>query len=235
MEEEIPKNKKEENKEDDLKEVNMESKPEITLPPILIKRETKGDETNSIYIETDKLKLMCTIKGPYYSNARSTDEEDMEISVNITVPEYNTDEELDFEKASKQMEIILAKHFLINKYPRTQLDISIAVYEFKCNFIPYSYMAVSLCASDAGIEQKGLLSCCEISADESGNIKLMEGNTLLEEHKDLTTFIIGCNISQNDMFLFQQHGHCNKDVLKKAIATSMKICEAYNEFLINKV
>ena len=209
---------------------------EINLSPLLISKNIKPNCRYSIYIETPKLKLLCYLNGPYYStNANFTDGK-MSINLKIKIPSYinNSFLKRDIQITETKLKNILLKHLLITKYPRTKLDIIIEIYEINCDYFPFALMATSICCSYAGIEQRGILSSCTLLLDKNNEI-IVEPNLDQIYNEDYTKFNITYNIPLQETISFFQDGFCNDDILKKIIATSMKICDAYNKFILNKI
>ena len=211
------------------------NKETISLSPLLIQKDIKANCTNSVYIETPSLKLLVALNGPYYSPSKSSnvDESRMDININIKVPSYCNYSQTQCAYNESQLEDILTKHLLIEKYPRTRLDIVIEVFEFKADYFPYAVMGTSLCACYANIEQKGILTCCKVVIDKNG--KIIADPTIEKERGCETKFVIGSNISMKENFMFMQDGVCGQDVMKKAIASAIKICEVYQNYIMSKL
>ena len=206
---------------------------EINLSPLLISKNIKPNCRYSIYIETPKLKLLCYLNGPYYStNANFTDGK-MSINLKIKIPSYinNSFLKRDIQITETKLKNILLKHLLITKYPRTKLDIIIEIYEINCDYFPFALMATSICCNYAGIEQRDILSSCTLLLDKNNEI-IVEPNLDQIYNEDYTKFNITYNIPLQETISFFQDGFCNDDILKKIIATSMKICDAYNKFIL---
>ena len=209
---------------------------EINLSPLLISKNIKPNCTYSIYLETPRLKLLCYLNGPYYStNANFTDGK-MSINLKIKIPSYinNSFLKRDIQITETKLKNILLKHLLITKYPRTKLDIIIEIYEINCDYFPFALMATSICCNYAGIEQRGILSSCTLLLDKNNEI-IVEPNLDQIYNEDYTKFNITYNIPLQETISFFQDGFCNDDILKKIIATSMKICDAYNKFILKLI
>ena len=209
---------------------------EITLSPLLISKNIKPNCTYSIYLETPKLKLLCYLNGPYYSTNMNFTENKMSLNIKIKIPSYINDFRLkrDIQITENKIKNILIKHLLIEKFPRTKLDIIIEIYEINCDYFPYALMATSICCNYANIEQRGILSSCTLMLDNKGNI--INEPELSQIYNDkLTKFTIAYNIPLQETIAFFQDGYCEDETLKKIIATSMKICDAYNSFLLHKI
>ncbi len=209
---------------------------EINLSPLLISKNIKPNCTYSIYIETPKLKLLCYLNGPYYSTNTNITDGKMSINMKIKIPSYIDSPLLkrDIQITETKIKNILLKHLLITKYPRTKLDIIIEIYEINCDYFPYALMATSICCSYAGIEQRGILSSCTLILDENKNI-ISEPDLNQIYNDNVTKFTIAYNIPLQETIAFFQDGFCDDETLKKIIATSMKICDAYNGFILNKI
>ena len=209
---------------------------EITLSPLLISKNIKPNCSYSIYLETPKLKLLCYLNGPYYSTTMNFTENKMSINLKIKIPLYINNSLLkrDIQITEDKLKDILMKHLLIEKYPRTKLDIIIEIYEINCDYIPYALMATSICCNFANIEQRGILSSCTLILDENKNI-IAEPDLNQIYNDKLTKFTITYNIPLQETIAFFQDRYCEDEILKKVIATSMKICETYNNFILNKI
>ena len=209
---------------------------EITLNPLLIYKNIRPYCTYSIYLETPKLKLLCYLNGPYYSTNMNFTENKMSINLKIKLPSYinNTFLKRDIQITEDKITKILMKHLLVEKFPRTKLDIIIEIYEINCDFFPYALMAASICCNYANIEQRGILSSCTLILDENKNI-ISEPDLNQIYNDNVTKFTIAYNIPLQETIAFFQDGFCDDETLKKIIATSMKICDAYNGFILNKI
>ena len=209
---------------------------EITLNPLLIYKNIRPCCTYSIYLETPKLKLLCYLNGPYYSTNMNFTENKMSINLKIKLPSYinNTFLKRDIQITEDKITKILMKHLLVEKFPRTKLDIIIEIYEINCDYFPYALMAASICCNYANIEQRGILSSCTLILDENKNI-ISEPDLNQIYNDNVTKFTIAYNIPLQETIAFFQDGFCDDETLKKIIATSMKICDAYNGFILNKI
>ena len=160
----------------------------------------------------------------------------MSINLKIKIPSYIDEPRLKREIPIAQDKIknILTKHLLIEKYPRTKLDIIIEIYEIDCDYLPYALMASSICCNCANIEQRGILSSCTLLSDEKGQI-ICEPNINQIYNDKFCKFTICYNIPLKETIGFFQDGYCDDENIKKIIATSMKICETYNSFILKKI
>ena len=209
---------------------------EITINPLLIYKNIRPYCTYSIYLETPKLKLLCYLNGPYYSTNMNFTENKMSINLKIKLPSYINNNFLkrDIQITEDKITKILMKHLLVEKFPRTKLDIIIEIYEINCDYFPYALMAASICCNYANIEQRGILSSCTLILDENKNI-ISEPDLNQIYNDNVTKFTIAYNIPLQETIAFFQDGFCDDETLKKIIATSMKICDAYNGFILNKI
>ena len=207
----------------------------ITLNPILIKKDIKANCTQSVYLETKNLKLICSINGPQYITNAIIDDFKMSVNVKIKIPEYFKEKvNNNIEFMENQIKSILDGHLLLLKYQRTKLDVNLEVFEYNNDFLPYALMAISLCCNYANIEQKGILTSCSILVNSKGEI-ITEPSLNEEKEKDSIKFIVGYNILLKENVLFIQRGKCSEDILKKVLAISIKICETYQNFLIKQL
>ena len=207
----------------------------ITLNPILIKKDIKANCTQSVYLETKNLKLICSINGPQYITNAIIEDYKMNVNVKIKIPEYFKEKvNSNIEFMENQIKSILDGHLLLLKYQRTKLDIILEVFEYNNDFLPYALMAISLCCNYANIEQKGILTSCSILVNSKGEI-ITEPSLNKEKEKNSIKFILGYNILLKENVLFIQRGKCSEDILKKVLAISIKICETYQNFLIKQL
>jgi ribonuclease PH len=207
----------------------------ITLNPILIKKDIKANCTQSVYLETKNLKLICSINGPQYITNAIIDDFKMSVNVKIKIPEYFKEKvNNNIEFMENQIKSILDGHLLLLKYQRTKLDVNLEVFEYNNDFLPYALMAISLCCNYANIEQKGILTSCSILVNSKGEI-ITEPSLNEEKEKNSIKFILGYNILLKENVLFIQRGKCSEDILKKVLAISIKICETYQNFLIKQL
>ena len=209
---------------------------EINLSPLLISKNIRPNCNYSIYIETPKIKLLCYLNGPYYSTNMNITESKMLINLKIKIPSHTNNPflERDIQNKESKLKNILQKHLLIAKYPRSKLDIVIEIYEINCDYFPYALMATSICCNYANIEQRGILSSCTLLLNDKNEIIIEPEFDKIYDDK-YTIFTIAYNISMQETISFFQDGTCNDESLKKIIATSMKICDAYNRFILNKI
>ena len=143
----------------------------ITLNPILIKKDIKANCTQSVYLETKNLKLICSINGPQYITNAIIEDYKMNVNVKIKIPEYFKEKvNSNIEFMENQIKSILDGHLLLLKYQRTKLDVNLEVFEYNNDFLPYALMAISLCCNYANIEQKGILTSCSILVNSKGEI-----------------------------------------------------------------
>ena len=207
----------------------------ITLNPILIKKDIKANCTQSVYLETKNLKLICSINGPQYITNAIIEDYKMNVNVKIKIPEYFKEKiNSNIEFMENQIKSILDGHLLLLKYQRTKLDIILEVFEYNNDFLPYALMAISVCCNYANIEQKGILTSCSILVNSKGEI-ITEPSLNEEKEKNSIKFILGYNILLKENVLFIQRGKCSEDILKKVLAISIKICETYQNFLIKQL
>ena len=207
----------------------------IILNPILIKKDIKANCTQSVYLETKNLKLICSINGPQYITNAIIDDFKMSVNVKIKIPEYFKEKvNNNIEFMENQIKSILDGHLLLLKYQRTKLDVNLEVFEYNNDFLPYALMAISLCCNYANIEQKGILTSCSILVNNKGEI-ITEPSLNEEKEKNSIKFIVGYNILLKENVLFIQRGKCSEDILKKVLAISIKICETYQNFLIKQL
>ena len=209
---------------------------EINLSPLLISKNIKPNCTYSIYLETPRLKLLCYLNGPYYSTNANFTEGKMSINFKLKIPSYinNIFLKRDIQITETKLKNILLKHLLITKYQRTKLDIVIEIYEIDCDYFPYALMATSICCNYAGIEQRGILSSCSLLLNNKNEI-IIEPNLDQIYNSENTKFNIAYNIPLQETISFFQDGVCDDEIVKKIIATSMKICDTYNKFILNKI
>lgn len=211
--------------------VRKDGRKPTDLSEILIQKDIKANCASSVYIETPYLKLLCSIKGPFYSSLKQEEASKLDFGISIKFPLYC--KQTNTKQNEKQFEDILTKHILIDKYPRSKLVILIEIFEYNCDYYPYAIMAVSLALNNANVEQKGILACSNCVIDSNG---VLLCDPTFDEEKDYRTKILfGCNISMKENFLFVQDGKCDEEGLKYAIASSIKTCETYQNYFISMV
>ena len=219
----------------------------ISLPNLIVQKSVKKNCDASVYLECENVKILCYLNGPFFSvNNQINNNFNVILDVRIKIPSYI---ENSLVKNTNDYEInienILKKHILIEKYPRTKIEIYFEIFEFNVNYLPFCLMAASLCLNYAGVEQKGLLTSCNllmknnkievnpILNDENNNENNNENN---ENNKiECANFLLGYNIALNENILYIQEGECSEENLKRSLATSIKICECYHNFLITKI
>lgn len=211
--------------------VRKDNRKQTDLSEILIQKDIKVNCATSVYIETPYLKMLCSIKGPFYSLQKLEEGDKLDLVINVKFPAYC--QQFNTKQIEKQLEDILLKHIIIDKYPRSKLIILIEVFEYNCDYYPYSIMGISLALNYANVEQKGILTCCNCVINSNG--VLLIDPTLEEEKNYKTKLLFGSNISMKENFLYVQDGKCNEESLKYLIAISIKTCETYQNYLINKI
>ena len=223
----------------------------ISLPNLIVQKSVKKNCDASVYLECENVKILCYLNGPFFSvNNQINNNFNVILDVRIKIPSYI---ENSLVKNTNDYEInienILKKHILIEKYPRTKIEIYFEIFEFNVNYLPFCLMAASLCLNYAGVEQKGLLTSCNllmknnkievnpILNDENNNENNNENNENNNENNKIecANFLLGYNIALNENILYIQEGECSEENLKRSLATSIKICECYHNFLITKI
>ena len=216
----------------------------ISLPNLIVQKSVKKNCDASVYLECENIKILCYLNGPFFSvNNQINNNFNVILDVRIKIPSYI---ENSLVKNTNDYEInienILKKHILIEKYPRTKIEIYFEIFEFNVNYLPFCLMAASLCLNYAGVEQKGLLTSCNLLM-KNNKIEvnpilndLNENNENNENNKiECANFLLGYNIALNENILYIQEGECSEENLKRSLATSIKICECYHNFLITKI
>ena len=216
----------------------------ISLPNLIVQKSVKKNCDASVYLECENIKILCYLNGPFFSvNNQINNNFNVILDVKIKIPSYV---ENSLVKNTNDYEInienILKKHILIEKYPRTKMEIFFEIFEFNINYLPFCLMAASLCLNYAGVEQKGLLTSCNLLM-KNNKIEvnpilndLNENNENNENNKiECANFLLGYNIALNENILYIQEGECSEENLKRSLATSIKICECYHNFLITKI
>ena len=215
----------------------------ISLPNLIVQKSVKKNCDASVYLECENIKILCYLNGPFFSvNNQINNNFNVILDVKIKIPSYvenslvkNTND------YGINIENILKKHILIEKYPRTKIEIYFEIFEFNVNYLPFCLMAASLCLNYAGVEQKGLLTSCNLlmknNKIEVNPILNDENNNENNENNKIecANFLLGYNIALNENILYIQEGECSEENLKRSLATSIKICECYHNFLITKI
>ena len=213
----------------------------ISLPNLIVQKSVKKNCDASVYLECENVKILCYLNGPFFSvNNQINNNFNVILDVRIKIPSYI---ENSLVKNTNDYEInienILKKHILIEKYPRTKIEIYFEIFEFNVNYLPFCLMAASLCLNYAGVEQKGLLTSCNLLMKNNKievNPILNDLNENNENNKiECANFLLGYNIALNENILYIQEGECSEENLKRSLATSIKICECYHNFLITKI
>lgn len=210
----------------------------LQMQEIFIKKGVKFNSSSSIYLETNHIKLLCSVQGPIYlstvSKNKSDDASKMNLNVKVSIPSYYNGQEIASKKNSLeiQLEELFSKNVFLDKYPRTKLLVNIEVFEFSCEILPYAIMATTLALNDANIEQKGLITCAHIIIKEN---QLIVDPTNEEERNAEFKLIFGCVSDLQENNLFIQNGWTEEKEFKSAVGTCIKICEAYQKFMIAKL
>ncbi len=209
------------------------------MQEIFIQKGAKRDSTSSVYLETNHLKMMISINGPIYQStipkSKGDDAGKMSVMFKIQIPSYYNDVNLPFNKnwIETQLEELFTKNIFIEKYARTKLTINVEVFEFSCDFLPFAVMGVTLALNDANIEQKGLITCANIICNKMDSI--IVDPTFDEEAQAVFKLTFASTMDFQENNLFVQRGVIEESEFKKVIGTAIKMCEAYQNFLISKL
>ncbi len=210
----------------------------LQMQEIFLKKGVKLDSTSSIYLETNHIKLLCSVNGPIYLSTlpkgKCDDASKMNVVVKVSIPAYYTHLDISTKKNTLeiQLEELFSRNIFLEKYARTKLLISIEVFEFSCDILPFAIMASTLALNEANIEQKGLVTCASIIFK---NNQLMVDPTNEEEQNSEFKLTFGCLSDLQENNLFIQNGCVEEVDFKRAVGTCIKICEAYQNFLVSKL
>jgi ribonuclease PH len=215
----------------------------IILPNFIVQKDIKKNCSASVYLESENIKILCYLNGPFFSsNNQINNNFNVILTTKIKIPSYIENSLIKFTNDYEiTLENILKKHILIEKYPRTKLEIFFEIFEFNINFLPFCLMAASLCLNYAGVEQKGLITSCNLLINNNNNNitinPILNDNNKIDDNdnKNYANFLLGYNIALNENILYIQEGECSEENLKKSLATSIKICEIYQNYLITKM
>jgi ribonuclease PH len=208
------------------------------MQEIFIQKEAKTDSTSSVYVETNHLKMLVSLNGPIYqtqiSKTKSDDASKMNVKVNIIIPSYynNMNHSCNKNTIETQLEDLFSRNIFVEKYARTKLIINVEIFEFSCDILPYATMAITLALNDANIEQKGLITCSNVIYK---NDMIIVDPTYEEEKNSEFKLTFGSIIDLQENNLFLQNGYLEEPEFKKVVGTAIKMCEAYQHFLISKM
>ncbi len=208
------------------------------LQEIFLQKGVKKDTASSVYLETSHIKMTCSINGPIFQTSsyksKSEDTGRMDVNVNVLIPSYYSDNDNVANKNSLELKLeeLFSKNIFTEKYPRTKLFINIEVFEFSCEILPFATMAITVALNDANIEQKGLIACAGLIL--CGNDIIVDP-TYEEEKKADAKITFGCIMDLQENTLLIQSGMIEEDCYKRMIGTAIKMCDAYNNFLIAKL
>jgi ribonuclease PH len=160
---------------------------------------------------------MCYINGPIYLSASSKGKIDesttMNIKVNINFPSYY-EGNYDSQKNSleSRLEDLFFHNILVDRYLKTKLEVNIDILEFSIDIMPYAIMATTLALTDASIEQKGVLTSC--------NVVLVNGEVVVdptstEELSADYKLIFGSIVDLQENNLYIQTGRTDEESMKK--------------------
>ena len=219
-------------------ELRKDRRSNSQMQEILIQKGAKRDSTSSVYLETNHLKLLCSVNGPIYqstiSKSKSEDASKMNVSVKVTIPSYSSDKNINTTKNTLEMQLedLFTRNIFIEKYARTKLIINVEIFEFSCDITPFAIMAITLALNDANIEQKGLITCANVLYKDK---QIVVDPTLDEENFSELKLTFGCIMDLQENNLFIQNGSIEEVEFKKVVGTAIKMCEAYQNFLISKL
>lgn len=224
---------------EDNKSERKDGRKNTDLQEIFIQKGIKKDSTSSVYVETNHLKMICAVNGPFYqtniSKNKMEDAGKMNVIVNVLIPSYYNDIPTPCNKNTleSQLEDLFSKNIFVEKYSRTKLVINIEIFEFSCDILPFAVMAISLALNDANIEQKGLITCASVMYRN----KTIVADPTFEEQKNADSKItFGCIMDLQENNLYIQNGQIEDEgEYKKVVGTAIKMCEAYQNFLISKI
>jgi len=208
------------------------------MQEIFMKKGLKKDASSSVYIETNHLKLLCSVNGPIYltniPKSKSDDASKMNVEVKLHVPSYYLDQHLPMNRnlIETQLEDLFSRNILVEKYARTKLIINLEIFEISCDILPYAIMGICLALNDANVEQKGIITC--------SNVVISNGNLLVDptfEEEKMADFklIFGCNMDYQENNVFLQKGNLEEAEYKKVLGTSIKICDVFHNYIISKM
>jgi ribonuclease PH len=207
----------------------------LDMQEIFIQKGSKINYSSSLYLETTHLKLLCSVNGPVYlssiSKSKTDDANKMNINVSLVFPSY-LEPAPNKNSIEMLLEELFSQNILVDKYPRTKLNIKLDVFEYKCDILPFAVMAISLALVYANIEQKGLSTCANMIVK---NGEIIVDPTTDEENGAEFKLTFGSLVDFQENNIFIQNGSVENNVFKKVIGTAIKMCEAYQKFLISKL
>jgi ribonuclease PH len=137
----------------------------------------------------------------------------MNIKVSVNFPTYyeNNYDTIKNNLESK-LEDLFFHNILTDRYLKTKLEINIDVFEFNSDITPYAIMATTLALSYANIEQKGILTACNVICKEN-NIIVDPTND--EESLSEYKLVFGSIVDLQENNLFIQTGRVDEENMKK--------------------
>lgn len=141
-------------------------RPSNQLRPLFAKIGVNSRASGSCYLESERLKVTCAIYGPKPNNKFEYNER-AEIRCDVKFSSFSsrggrkapgqTDEEKDL---SNLLKSTLESVVLLEKYPKSLIDVFILVIESDGSVLASSICASSLAVADANLEMKDVVTAC---------------------------------------------------------------------------
>ena len=210
------------------------------LTLLVLKVLFSNSTTQSIYLETNYIKMISTIEGPLFNTGLESANK-MKVQINLNLPSYYNSNKINKEEVERTVSKILQSNLFLDKHKKSILKIKFDILEYSADFTHYCLMIASLACSHLGIEQRGILTCSNICMLQDG--RSLVDPTLLEESYSKSKFQIACLIDTEEVISFNQNGIVEDKIIEnqintkfmELIALSISVCKAYRNYIIKQL
>ena len=175
----------------------------------------------------------------------------MKIQVSISFPSYSSNcSKLDKTQTENRILKIIQSNILTEKHKKSILKLKIDVLEFQCDFSHFSIMGASICCSNLGIEQKGLLTASSLVISND-NGRILVDPSFEEEAQSRCKFQVVSLVETEEVISFSQVGifEDNDDdkiqgnegrgleslKFKEVVSILISVCKAYMGYIVKLV
>jgi exosome complex component MTR3 len=208
------------------------------LRPIYLTTGVVDNADGSAYFESHHMKLIVSVFGP--REAQRSKKFDMKARLNIDLKFASfssmkrtsmsrTEVERDF---SQQIEKAILPSILVEKYPKLDIDVHIAVLEMDgmASCMAASISATSIALADAGIEMRDLVSASSVSLISPG--VMFADATELEEKKHTGSVFVAVMPSIDEVTHVYYHGKIEASAVVEGFQCAVENASKYNEAMV---
>jgi len=187
----------------------------------------------SAYVELDKTKVICGVYGPRQSTAQYRDKAEIRCDVRFATFSLKN-ERKSFQPGTEEAEMslrvmeALEVSILIEKFPKSVIEINVVVLESNGNAIGASITASSLALADAGIVVYDLVAACTVARIHD---QLVLDPSEDEEKQQSGSILIAYMPSLNQITQLVQTGEFAVESCVKAIDLCVSGCTLVHEIM----